>query len=579
VKVLNRISRWGSKRIWRADFSFSHALIPLGVLAFYFISFSWLLPEGVNKVFTTQSGKYVLLVTIFLSLVFLAFFKLKRVKQRFLKSSGEKLSVGDLTLLLLPLTPVVQYILNNQDILSLFESFYVFFVFAFFGTLFILVIPIFLRIVGSTRTMVYLGLAFAFSVTNMAALSQNFSWFEVGNLNIQLALFSGVFLVSWLLSRFNYRKLLYLLVAVYFLTSSVSQLLALDDGSFKTDLNGADNRLVTLIDSKEPAVTPSVYLLVYDAYVVNETLLAHGIDNRSHEKYLEKMGFKIYPRTYSVGAYSITTMSRVLNASVDYYGDQRKGVSGDGVVQNLLKGFGYKTYGVFSSAYFFQGINPHYDYSFPSYSSPADTLVKAILTGEFRFDVEFDKQPKGQFIATKLDLFAEVEDLRFIYTHSNLPGHSQNSGSCLPNETELFNDRLLRANLEMRQDVETIIENDPKAIVIVAGDHGPYLTKNCTNTGFSYDISEISRLDIQDRYGTFLAIRWPTGDFEKYDDIIVLQDLFPAIFAYLFQDPSLLESKVDPTTEEDKVSGAAVVDGVIEGGIHSGEPLFTGGND
>ena len=62
--------------------------------------------------------------------------------------------------------------------------------------------------------------------------------------------------------------------------------------------------------------------------------------------------------------------------------------------------------------------------------------------------------------------------------------------------------------------------------------------------------------------------------------IIVLQDIFPAIFAYLFQDPRLLESKVEPTTlDAGTISGAAVVDGVIEGGIHSGEPLFTGGND
>jgi hypothetical protein len=132
----------------------------------------------------------------------------------------------------------------------------------------------------------------------------------------------------------------------------------------------------------------------------------------------------------------------------------------------------------------------------------------------------------------------------------------------------------------MRQDVERIIENDPDAVLIVAGDHGPYLTKNCVATGGSYDISEISRLDIQDRYGTFLAIRWPTGDSTEYDDIVVLQDVFPAIFAYLFQDTGLLEARVKPATLGEKTtSGAAVVDGVIEGGIHDGEPLFIGGYD
>jgi hypothetical protein len=310
-------------------------------------------------------------------------------------------------------------------------------------------------------------------------------------------------------------------------------------------------------------------------------MLAYGIDNSSQEQYLENLDFQIYPHTYSVGANSITTISRVLNASVDFYGNVRKGVSGDGVVQNLLKGFGYKTYGVFESATFFWGIAPRYDYSFPSYISSANVFLKAILMGEFRYNVVFKQVSREQFAVEKINLFSEESVVpRFIYAHTYLPTHSQNSGACLPNEVQLFKERLLRANFEMRQDVETIIEYDPDAVVIVAGDHGPYLTKNCTGTRTSYDISEISRLDIQDRFGTFLAIRWPTGDFEEYDDIIVLQDVFPAIFAYIFQDPRFLESKVEPAIiGENTISGATVIDGVIAGGVHSGEPLFTGGNE
>ena len=132
----------------------------------------------------------------------------------------------------------------------------------------------------------------------------------------------------------------------------------------------------------------------------------------------------------------------------------------------------------------------------------------------------------------------------------------------------------------MKNDVEVLLEGDPNAIIIVAGDHGPYLTKNCSYTSDFYDISEITRLDIQDRFGTFLAIRWPSQDFEKYNDITVLQDLFPVIFAYLFEDQIFLESKVEPTTIRNFItSEAKVVDGVIEGGIHDGEPLFIGKNE
>jgi hypothetical protein len=336
--------------------------------------------------------------------------------------------------------------------------------------------------------------------------------------------------------------------------------------------------LVSLIDSREPVITPSIYLLVYDAYVVNETMLAYGIDNRVQEQYLENLDFKIYPQTYSVGKSSIPSMNGVFNSSLSFYGNTRKEVSGDGIVQNLLKKFGYKTYGVFPTDFFFRGMIPSYDYSFPENSFSVRLISEAIFLGEFRFDIGFDEVSEEQFIHERNLIFSEVsEDPKFLYTHSKLPNHSQNSGVCLPNEVKMYGERLTRANLDMQHAIEMIIENDPKSIVIIAGDHGPYLTKNCVITGDEYEISEISRLDIQDRYGAFLAIRWPSSDFEEYDDITVLQDLFPAIFAYIFADPGLLDSKVEPiTTHPEAISGAMVVDGMIEGGIHTGEALFTG---
>jgi hypothetical protein len=368
-------------------------------------------------------------------------------------------------------------------------------------------------------------------------------------------------------------------IAVYFAANSIVQLNARDSTQYSSSVDQDDNKLVALIGAREPVVAPSIYLLVYDSYVASETMSAYGIDNRVQEQYLEGLGFKIYPHTYSLGALSIASMSRVLNCSVSFYGNPRRGVSGDGVVQNLLEESGYKTYGVFPTDYFFRGIVPSYDYSFPGYASSASLLIEAILEGEFRFDIDFDEVSREEYLQEKESVLSEVsEEPRLIYTHSRSPGHSQGSGVCLPNQVELYGDALVRANLEMRNDIEMIVENDPKAIVIVAGDHGPYLTKNCIGTDDAYDMSEISRLDIQDRLGTFLAIRWPSENFEEYDDITVLQDLFPAVFAYMFADPGLLASRVEPTILDTKaISGANVVDGVIAGGIHAGQSLFAGG--
>jgi len=373
---------------------------------------------------------------------------------------------------------------------------------------------------------------------------------------------------------------MYIFVVIFFITGIAFQFTAGGWGkTMPASVNQEikDNKLVELVGSKKPLSTPNIYLLVYDAYVINETMLQYGIDNSAQEEYLEALGFELYLHTYSVDACSIGTMSRILNASTEYYGNRRRGVSGDGVVQNLLKSFGYETHGIFPSDYELQGIGSSYDFSFPKAApSPHKLLVKAIFMGEFRFDVEFESPSREQFVEYKVSTFENVSNKpRFVYMHDNRPGHSQNSGACLPNETERFREKLIQANCQMKQDVETIIQNDSGAIIIVAGDHGPFLTKNCIDTGGYYDISEISRLDIQDRFGTFLAIKWPTEEFSEYDEITVIQDIFPAIFAYLFEDDELLEAKIEPNTFEPlQISGAQVKNGIIYGGINDGEPLF-----
>jgi len=556
-------------------FLFSSILIPLGVLSLYCVPLIFFLPEGVNKAFVTQSAKIFLPTTNFLFLAYFSYLGLRKTKLQFFTTANEGFCTSDLVLPLLPITPVVQYLINNSEILSWFEGIVIFGIFLLFASLLIFVVPLLFRNIGSTRPLMFLGMAFAFLITNMASLTWRYKWYQEGSLSIQLLVLVCIWLISCMVFKTKFRSFLYLLIAVHFLSNSIVQF-ADQDVAQSTSWDQADNMLVTLVDDREPAITPSIYLLVYDSYVINETMLAHGIDNTEQEQYLEGLDFKIYPHTYSVKSSSAATMSRVLNSSTSYYGVSRRAVSGDGVVQNLLKKYGYKTYGVFPTDYFFRGIIPSYDYWFPGSSSSVNLLTKAIFLGELRFDINYDQVPWEEFIQEKRNIFSQVlEEPRFIYMHENLPGHSINAGICRPNEVELYKERLDRANEEMRQDLGMIMKNDPEAILIVAGDHGPYLTKNCTEPKDEYDISEITRLDIQDRNGTFLAIKWPSSAFEEYDDITILQDLFPAIFAYIFEYQGLLEAKIEPITDNgERISGVEVSDGIIVGGFNNGEALF-----
>ena len=590
------------KKNWEVNFIYTNVLVPLVVLVLYCISFAYLssrlLIEGVNFVFAERLWKLGLLLLVGVYLIYFVIIKFKKDDRFTFKYSNEKLLVRDFLLLLLPLTPVVQYILNNQGILHPLDSLFVLVFFVLFSGLYIFVIPLLLGIVGSTRTLMILGLAFVVTVTSMAMLSLFFSWFASGNFWIQVMFFGGVFLVTWLLYNLKNKWILHLTIAAVFVTNSATllttQLLSYGGGADEPSLPVSENRLLSFVEGGTPAITPNIYLLVYDAYVANETMLAYGIDNRSQEDYLREQGFKLYPHTYSIGADTIESMSKVLNVSNENYGNSRRVVSGDGIVQNIFRYLDYKTYGIFSSDFMFRGNASRYDFTIPENITPSYIqLCSAILTGEFRFDISFNEQPHIQFVETKQRILKGVSgDKVFIYTHSDLPNHSQNSGSCLPDEINLYRARLESANIEMRQDIKTIIDNDPGAIVIIAGDHGPYLTKNCARTTGVYDVSEISRMDIQDRNGAFLAIKWPTEDFARYDDIAVLQDLFPAIFAYLYSDESILESKIDPVIPfsnlqglfpaiiepviqfSNTISGASVDNGIIQGGINDGEALF-----
>ena len=572
---------------FEVNFLFKNIFIPISLLTFYCASFAYFsskyLTNGVNFNFTARSYRYLSIPLAVVCLILLVIFFVRKGQHLSFSKAALNGRTSDLIFLLLPLTAVVQFIINNREILPALDSLLVLGFFLILICVYIYVIPILFGIFSSTRTLMVIGLAFMITIINMALLSDYFGWLENGSLKIQWIFLGATLIVSWIVVHIKDKKFLSLLILFFFIANSSVQLLRKNTGGQSTSIPGGAITLQQMAEEKRPVTTPDIYLLVYDSYANGETMLAYGIDNSPQEEYLSEQGFVLYPRTYSIGGLTLTSMSRVLNASTEFYGSARKAVSGDGIVQNALHDLGYTTYGIFQTDYMFQGIGSSYDIFYPPLEEQSNQLlISAILIGEFRFDFSYHEQTYSEFLDTKHNIFADISDDQiFIYSHTELPNHSQNSGKCLPDETEKYADRLSRANEEMQQDIGMIIKNDPEAIIIIASDHGPYLTKNCHSTSGpygNYDISEISRLDIQDRFGTFLAIKWPTNEYEKYDDITVLQDLFPVIFAYLYDDAEFLNLKVSPEIsdpiETRRISGASVKNGIIIGGINDGEALF-----
>jgi hypothetical protein len=200
------------------------------------------------------------------------------------------------------------------------------------------------------------------------------------------------------------------------------------------------------------------------------------------------------------------------------------------------------------------------------------------MQGEFTFDLAFQTPIDAEFLERKRAAFQAESSLPlFMYTHTG-PWHSQNSGACLEDEVHQFADRLIASNAEMREDVETILKHRPNAVIIVNGDHGPYLTKNCVELHLpDYDPSEITRLDIQDRFGSFLAIKWPYRDSIGLPEIKILQDVLPAVLSRLYAGADYDALRIPQRLAEGEtevIAGIGIEHGRIVGGPLDGQSLF-----
>ncbi len=147
---------------------------------------------GVNTMFIFRMIKFLIYVIpvefgLIIALIFIKFKKQKKII--LIKQNKQEIFKSDLLLLLLPITPVIQYIVINIEIFSLHNVLIVLMFFLIFSGLLSLVIPYLLAIIGNYRVLIALGLSFSFTIILMPYLSQIFNWFQSGNLFIQLLCF------------------------------------------------------------------------------------------------------------------------------------------------------------------------------------------------------------------------------------------------------------------------------------------------------------------------------------------------------------------------------------------------------
>lgn len=490
-------------------------------------------------------------------------------------SKSLKFKKKSLLYIFFTLIPIIRYLISNKEILFLIEQ--VKLISYFFAISFFLIYLLsnFVDSALEINFVIPIITVFLFISYEMNTLSNTFQWAKNSKSLNLIILYTFILGFLIVVNKYTIQQNF----LIFFLLGVISIFPNISLNNKNPELNKIKS---TSLFSNELKLENkySVIFLIYDGYPQNETLKMYGFDNSAQTQYLEEQGFEIFNGVYSHGAYSLATMAGVFQGQAKVYDERnsRLMTGGYSSFNELLKDNGYLSVGIFSSSFYLPPTRePNYDIYFPSDADRSLSLFTSLLRGRQVFkDLTFSK-PHEVYLSQKSDFLKNIDSLNqplFLYSHSNYPGHTQNSGVCKDNEENLWKQDLDIANREMKNDIGDLEDVFNKSFIIIAGDHGPYLTKNCTSLK-QYESKDITRLDVQDRYGTFLAIRSPDGislNFEKK----ILQNVLLYVSEKLYKNDVDLNKYINEEfiNNSELPSEINIFNNLIQGGIDNNQPLF-----
>lgn len=329
---------------------------------------------------------------------------------------------------------------------------------------------------------------------------------------------------------------------------------------------------------------PNIYFILADGYGSLAYMKEHGVDVSDFTEYLSEAKFRLYEDTYSNYQPTTSAMPAILNMEHHYYSLTEEGVNfsevntaarviigGNNYVSHILRDNGYSIQYIHGGTYLLlQGCSA--DVCFPKIDGMAGARI--ILSHIFETDLLADKDriwattTNAQLREQAVTLMEDATNLpRFQYIHTFKPGHSRvyPVGKKCDEKFEFAryvkNVRIVGEYL--RNHVDDIIKRDPGAVIMVAGDHGPFISNGCSRYAYINDVS-----DYRDRAGALIAIRWPKSYDGNYDERIVSG---VNLFRYVLASLAIDERAYLQSTEPDDVFVRAG-DKVFKV-IDDGEPL------
>ena len=357
---------------------------------FIFVSMyvlKFILPIGYTTEFLVRGYKLISLFILPLSILFLI--SIIFTKDFKLKNKIDFPNLKDIALLALPMSPIISFVILNIEYLNVLGLTYVIMIPLIFSLIFSFILPSLLSYFGSYQMLMISGIAFSFTILNMAQITNNPTTHFFGSQFITQGLYLIVsFVIVYSLYSLN-KYIAFTAVIVFMISGAIISFL---DNPFKknSDLTQNDERLKLFKKNDDNKIinTKNIYVLIFESYSNFETLKFYGYDNSNQLNFLRDKGFTIYQGSYSNGAKSLSSTSRILELKNELSKDDRYYLNGNSFVLNVFKSNGYKTVGLFKSPYSFGSAPISWDEYYPKDDVSkigGKTILKAIYEGYFRF--------------------------------------------------------------------------------------------------------------------------------------------------------------------------------------------------
>jgi len=329
----------------------------------------------------------------------------------------------------------------------------------------------------------------------------------------------------------------------------------------------------------------SIYLFMHDAFPHKDYAKHFGLAYDNLMDIFEQSDFKIYD-VYSMGYTTYVTMSSLFDMDTslllkykgvatakydgiskspyftnDFHPNYFKTIfNGNNITNTLLQKKGYSTALLAPHSY-----DPAYKgdklYDFVFYGKTdsikgnenkiENQVLKNILNGTLNSDLLQDSSFSSHLVSIAEFARNNSKKTKFFMWGAGCPGHSSFGAlGTTEKEMERFIPNYNECLEAMKKEIEMVKAN-PNAIIIFMGDHGGYFMDEGIGYKFpkSYDFSKMDYMKFRDIFGAFMAIRWPNKEkAEKYDgNFDISQDLFPIVFAYLFDNEVPLRYRMKNT--------------------------------